>query len=122
MQYPRDAAGWSHAVLSTIRANQMHACYVRPVVYREYNTLGVNPLPNPVEAAIIVFTWEAYLGSGAAERRGRQDQQVDPHCTEYVARSGQKHRQLYQFGADQDGSSDRRVRRRDRAGHRRERP
>ena len=31
------------AVLETIRANKMKACYIRPVVYRGYGDVGVNP-------------------------------------------------------------------------------
>jgi branched-chain amino acid aminotransferase len=67
MEYPLDLAGWQHAVLETIRANQMKACYIRPLVYRGYETLGVNPLPNPVDAAIILWEWGAYLGKEALE-------------------------------------------------------
>jgi branched-chain amino acid aminotransferase len=67
MEYPLDLAGWRDAVLDTIRANQMKACYIRPLVYRGYDTLGVNPLPNPVDAAILVWEWGAYLGQDALE-------------------------------------------------------
>jgi branched-chain amino acid aminotransferase len=67
MEYPLDLAGWRDAVLQTIRANQMKACYIRPLVYRGYDTLGVNPLPNPVDAAILVWEWGAYLGQDALE-------------------------------------------------------
>jgi len=67
MEYPLDLAGWRDAVLETIRANQMKACYIRPLVYRGYDTLGVNPLPNPVAAAILVWEWGAYLGQDALE-------------------------------------------------------
>jgi branched-chain amino acid aminotransferase len=67
MEYPLDLAGWREAVLSTIRANQMKACYIRPLVYRGYGTLGVNPLSNPVDAAIILWEWGAYLGQDALE-------------------------------------------------------
>ena len=67
MEYPLDLDGWRDAVLQTIRANQMKACYVRPLVYRGYDTLGVNPLPNPVDAAILVWEWGAYLGQDALE-------------------------------------------------------
>ena len=35
------------AVLETIRANGFKACYIRPLMYRGYNALGVNPLPCP---------------------------------------------------------------------------
>ena len=34
MAYPLDLAGWEQAVLDTIRANQMKACYIRPIAYR----------------------------------------------------------------------------------------
>jgi len=62
-----DLAGWREAVLGTIRANQMKACYIRPLVYRGYETLGVNPLNNPVDSAIILWEWGAYLGKEALE-------------------------------------------------------
>jgi len=67
MEYPLDLAGWRDAVVQTIRANQMKACYIRPLIYRGYDTLGVNPLPNPVDAAILVWEWGAYLGQDALE-------------------------------------------------------
>ena len=47
MDYALDLTGWMDAVLETIRANEMKACYIRPLVYRGYETLGVNPLGNP---------------------------------------------------------------------------
>ncbi len=67
MEYKLDLAGWMNAVLDTIRANDMKACYIRPLVYRGYETLGVNPLGNPVDAAIMVWEWGAYLGHEALE-------------------------------------------------------
>jgi branched-chain amino acid aminotransferase len=68
MEYPLDLAGWRSAVLDTIRANALKACYIRPIVYRGYETLGVNPLNNPVDAAIMVWEWGAYLGPEAIEQ------------------------------------------------------
>lgn len=56
------------AVLETIRANGLKACYIRPIVYRGYAALGVNPLPCPVDAAILVWEWGAYLGQDALEK------------------------------------------------------
>ena len=67
MEYSLDVHGWMDAVLETIRANNMKSCYIRPIVYRGYETLGVNPLGNPVDAAIMVWDWGAYLGAGAVE-------------------------------------------------------
>jgi branched-chain amino acid aminotransferase len=68
MEYPLDLAGWREAVLETIRDNEMKACYIRPLVYRGYGTLGVNPLNNPVDACIILWEWGAYLGQDALEQ------------------------------------------------------
>ncbi|HPK72517.1 MAG TPA: branched-chain amino acid transaminase [Vicinamibacterales bacterium] len=56
------------AVLDTIRANGMKACYIRPLAYRGYGALGVNPFPCPVDVAILVWEWGTYLGEEALER------------------------------------------------------
>ena len=53
------------AIVDTIKANEFKACYIRPIVYRGYHTLGVNPLPCPVDTAIILWDWGAYLGQDA---------------------------------------------------------
>ena len=55
----------TEAVLETIRANGYRSCYIRPLIYRGYEQLGVNPLPCPVDAAIIVWEWGKYLGDDA---------------------------------------------------------
>jgi branched-chain amino acid aminotransferase len=68
MEYPLDQSGWQSAVLQTIRTNEFKACYIRPIVYRGYETLGVNPLQNPVDAAIILWPWGSYLGQDALEQ------------------------------------------------------
>jgi branched-chain amino acid aminotransferase len=68
MDIGRSSEAISTAILETIRANQLKACYIRPIVYRGYHTLGVNPLPCPVEVAIMVWEWGAYLGADALER------------------------------------------------------
>jgi branched-chain amino acid aminotransferase len=53
------------AIIETIRANAFKACYIRPIVYRGYHTLGVNPMPCPVDTAIVLWDWGAYLGQDA---------------------------------------------------------
>ncbi len=67
MEYPLDLAGWQNAVLDTIRVNEMKACYIRPIVYRGYEALGVNPFTCPVDASIILWEWGTYLGKEALE-------------------------------------------------------
>src|ERR1700704_1821729 len=68
MEYHLDLTGWQDAVLKTIRANQMKACYIRPLIYRGYEALGVNPLTCPVDAAILLWEWGTYLGQEALEQ------------------------------------------------------
>ena len=60
-----DLKTMTEAVLGTIRANDFKACYIRPIVYRGYNELGVNPFPCPVDTAILTWEWGAYLGKDA---------------------------------------------------------
>lgn len=56
------------ACLETIRANKMRACYIRPVVYRGYGDVGVNPLNCPVDLTIAVWDWGTYLGPDALSK------------------------------------------------------
>jgi branched-chain amino acid aminotransferase len=63
-----DLATLTEAVLETIRANAFKACYIRPIVYRGYHTLGVNPFPCPVDTAVLTWEWGAYLGQDALEK------------------------------------------------------
>jgi branched-chain amino acid aminotransferase len=63
-----DKATLTEAVLETMRANKFKACYIRPLIYRGYNALGVNPFPCPVDAAVLTWEWGAYLGQDSLER------------------------------------------------------
>ncbi len=56
------------AVKATVRANGLRSGYIRPVVYRGYGEIGVNPMPNPVEVAIATIEWGKYLGVEAMEQ------------------------------------------------------
>ncbi len=56
------------AIRDTIRANGLTSCYVRPLVFRGYGEMGVNPLNAPVNVTIAVWPWGAYLGDEALER------------------------------------------------------
>jgi branched-chain amino acid aminotransferase len=65
MEPQADLNTLTNAVLETIRANEFKACYIRPIIYRGYNELGVNPFPCPVDTAILTWEWGAYLGQDA---------------------------------------------------------
>jgi branched-chain amino acid aminotransferase len=45
----------------------MQACYIRPVIFRGYGEVGVNPLGCPVDTVIAVWEWGKYLGKEALE-------------------------------------------------------
>ena len=57
----------SQAVLDTVRENGFKSCYIRPLVYRGYEQLGLDPRPCPVDAAIIVWEWNQMLGAEALD-------------------------------------------------------
>ncbi len=67
MEPTYDARALTEAVHETINANGFRACYIRPIVYRGYDSLGVNPLPCPIDVAIMVWEWGAYFTKEAIE-------------------------------------------------------
>jgi branched-chain amino acid aminotransferase len=67
MEPQLDQATLTAAVLDTIKANKQKACYIRPIIYRGYHALGVNPFPCPVDAAVLTWPWGAYLGQDALD-------------------------------------------------------
>ena len=68
MDLPFTADDLTNATLDLIRTNELRACYVRPIAFRGYGALGVNPRPAPIEVAIAVWPWDAYLGADALEK------------------------------------------------------
>ncbi len=56
------------AIIDTIKANNLEECYIRPLVFRGYDSLGVNPHPCPVEMVIATWKWGRYLGEEAIEK------------------------------------------------------
>jgi len=55
------------AVLDTIVANDLKECYIRPLVARTGQQMGVHPGNAPVETFIICWIWGRYLGAEALE-------------------------------------------------------
>ncbi len=68
MDIPWSLDQLNEAILETIQVNRLQSCYIRPVVYRGFGQLGVNPLDCPVEVAILVWEWGKYLGAEALEQ------------------------------------------------------
>jgi branched-chain amino acid aminotransferase len=55
------------ATINLIQVNGFKACYIRPLIYRGYDSLGVNPLPCPIDVAIMLWEWPAYFTKDAVE-------------------------------------------------------
>jgi len=68
MQIPYTAQQLDEAILDTIGANHLEECYVRPIAYRGYGSLGVDPSDCPVDVAIATWPWGKYLGDEALEK------------------------------------------------------
>jgi branched-chain amino acid aminotransferase len=45
-----------------IGRNGLRSCYIRPIMFRGYGQMGLNPLEAPVDVSIAVWEWGAYLG------------------------------------------------------------
>jgi branched-chain amino acid aminotransferase len=48
-------------------ANGLRECYIRPIAYRGYGTMGLYPLEAPVDVSIAAWPWGAYLGEDSGE-------------------------------------------------------
>ncbi len=53
------------ACLEVVATNGLRECYIRPLIYRGYENLGVNPFGNPIDIAVAAFPWGKYLGEEA---------------------------------------------------------
>ncbi|MDR1774923.1 MAG: branched-chain amino acid transaminase [Actinomycetes bacterium] len=54
-------------VVDTVAANKVDSCYIRPLVYRGYGSMGVDPLAAPVDIIVACWPWDTYLGAEAIE-------------------------------------------------------
>ncbi|MCU4800488.1 branched-chain amino acid transaminase [Halobacteria archaeon HArc-gm2] len=67
IEIPFEQEELSEATLELIRREELQSCYIRPIAYYGYGPLGLNPSKSPVETAIAVWPWGAYLGEVALE-------------------------------------------------------
>jgi branched-chain amino acid aminotransferase len=62
MPSPYDVEALRAAANELIARNGLRSCYVRPIMFRGYGQMGLNPLEAPVDVTIAVWEWGAYLG------------------------------------------------------------
>jgi branched-chain amino acid aminotransferase len=67
MDVPYDQQTLTAAVVELIQVNALRACYIRPLVYRGYDSLGVHPSNCPVDVAILLWKWPSYFTKEAIE-------------------------------------------------------
>jgi branched-chain amino acid aminotransferase len=58
---------WMQVAIDVIKANQLRSAYIRPLVFRGYETLGVDGRKCPVDAILASVPWGRYLGNEAIE-------------------------------------------------------
>ncbi|MFN2443335.1 MAG: branched-chain amino acid transaminase [Thermoanaerobaculia bacterium] len=66
-EVPFKIADFEQACIDIVNANEYEDCYVRPLVYRGFHSLGVHPMNCPVEVLIGAWKWGKYLGDDAIE-------------------------------------------------------
>jgi len=58
----------AQAMVELVRVNKAKHCYIRPVAFRGYGEVGVNPLNNPIEIYLLAWKWGKYLGEEALKQ------------------------------------------------------
>jgi len=68
MEIPFTQEEIKKAILSTIKANKLKECYIRPLVFIGHGAMGLYPKGNPIRVAIAAWPWGAYLGEDGLEK------------------------------------------------------
>ena len=68
MEVPFTPEEFTQACLEVVQANEFDDCYLRPLVYRGFHSLGVYPAACPVDVCIAAWKWGKYLGVEAIEQ------------------------------------------------------
>ena len=77
------------AVVDVVEANSVAPCYIRPVAFRGYGEIGVNPLRSPVEVYIANFPWGKYVpGTTGADVCVSSWSRLAPNTMPSLAKAG----------------------------------
>ena len=77
------------AVVDVIEANGVVPCYIRPIAFRGYGEIGVNPLKSPVEVYIANFPWGKYVpGNAGADVCVSSWNRLAPNTMPSLAKAG----------------------------------
>src|SRR6187397_1853606 len=91
MELPYTVEELRSATHELVRANGLPACYLRPIVFFGYGSLGVLTRGNPVETVIMSWPWGAYLGEDSLTKgitaKISSWTRVGPNVIPHVARA-----------------------------------
>ncbi|MHB1293736.1 MAG: branched-chain amino acid transaminase [Anaerolineae bacterium] len=68
MEIPFTPTEVEQAIVQTVARNQLRSCYIRPLAFRGYETLGVEGRGCPMQLIVAAWNWPAYLGPEALEQ------------------------------------------------------
>ena len=97
------------AVVDVIEANGVAPCYIRPIAFRGYGEVGVNPLKSPVEVYIANFPWGKYVpGNDGADVCVSSWSRLAPNTMPSLAKAGANYMnsQLIRMEAEINGYSE----------------
>src|SRR5882762_635607 len=109
MPLPYTADQLSAAVVDVIEANGVTPCYIRPIAFRGYGEMGVNPLKSPVEVYIANFPWGKYVhGNEGADVCISSWARLAPNTMPTLAKAGANYMnsQLIRMEAEINGYSE----------------
>jgi branched-chain amino acid aminotransferase len=77
------------AVVDVVEANGVAPCYIRPIAFRGYGEIGVNPVANPMEVYIANFPWGKYVpGNDGADVCVSSWNRLAPNTMPSLAKAG----------------------------------
>jgi branched-chain amino acid aminotransferase len=109
MPLPYTVEQLSAAVVDVIEANGIAPCYIRPIAFRGYGEIGVNPLKSPVEVYIANFPWGKYVpGNEGADVCVSSWSRLAPNTMPSLAKAGANYMnsQLIRMEAEVNGYSE----------------
>lgn len=109
MEIPISREDFCEKVLETVRINNFKECYIRPIIFRGFGSLGLNPFTCPIEMCISAWEWDTYLGKDGLENgidvKVSTWSRVAPNTFPSLAKAGGNylHSQLMKMEAIIDG-------------------
>jgi branched-chain amino acid aminotransferase len=96
-------------VVDLVEANGIAPCYIRPIAFRGYGEMGVNPLRAPIDVYIANFPWGKYVpGNDGADVCISSWNRLAPNTMPSLAKAGANYMnsQLIRMEAEINGYSE----------------